>query len=255
MLLLAQIFRKKKFLVHVRIKEDAETSRWKRIPGNVQVITISKYMRDLLPMESTLLYDSYIFSKQGTGTHVGVIENPLRVGVIGRISSTKGVYELLEVLQWIQSLSPKHYHFYLFGEEGLDIKGSGTLQKILNHPFVTMLGFVKYKQEIYSRIDLVLHVSKTEPLGRIFFEAIDEGKPLVGFDSAGIGEIGHLTGLDELLADATVMDNGKALFEKLEMARNNYTVYAEKVMSSKEKATEIFDIKKYSGTLDKFLDS
>ncbi len=253
--LLSRFFRSKNFLIHVRIREDAQASRWHHLRKNVQIITISRYIHDLLPMASILLYDSYMFSNEGNKPSINKIAEPLRVGVIGRLSSTKGVFELLELLKLTASKKAGKFHFYLFGEEGSDIKGTSVLGEILSYPFVSMMGFVKDKQKMYDQVDLILHLSKTEPLGRIFFEAIEENKPLVGFDAAGIGEIGHMAGLTELLVDPQVKDSAVALYEKMEMARTNYLEFARKVADSKPMASEIFNIVKYSGTLDKFMQS
>ena len=46
-----------------------------------------------------------------------------------------------------------------------------------------------------------------------------------------------------------------SLFEKLEMARNNYSGYVGKVMAVKQKASGIFNIDNYTATLDKFMES
>jgi hypothetical protein len=250
--LLAGIFKNKKFLIHVRIKEDTEPSRWKKTRDNVQLITISHFIKDLLPLESTLLYDSFRFSEKTIGLKENIINRPLKVGIIGRISYSKGVNELRELLKFLNIHGRNCYQIFLFGEEGSDIKGTGLLEEILEYPFVNLKGFVRDQQEMYSQIDIVLHLSKTEPLGRIFFEAIEECKPLIGFNAAGIGEIGKMTGLNELLIEVD-KDNSVEILKRLEMVRENYSSFVEKVADRKKRAAQILNIANYSNTLDKLM--
>jgi glycosyltransferase involved in cell wall biosynthesis len=249
---LAGIFRNKRFFIHIRIKEDTEPSRWKKSRSNVQLITISQFIQDLLPIKSTLLYDSFSFSDKRIRLKGNVTNQPLRVGIIGRISYSKGVTELIELLNILKVHGRNSYEIYLFGDEGSDIKGTGLLDEIKGYSFIKVKGFVRDQHEMYSNIDVVLHLSKTEPLGRIFFEAIEEGKPLIGFNAAGIGEIGKMTGLSELLVE--VADNScLEIFKRLEMVRQHYSSYVERVVDRKEIVARILNIAHYSNSLDKMM--
>src|ERR1700761_5710944 len=60
LLLLARSFPRKKFTIHIRIKEDADANRWIMEPGeNVTVVGISKNIQQALPVPSVLLYDAF----------------------------------------------------------------------------------------------------------------------------------------------------------------------------------------------------
>ena len=62
-LLLARLFRSKRFVIHVRIAEDTAASRWKLFSAkNTRLIAISENIRKQLPCSCELLYDLYIFS-------------------------------------------------------------------------------------------------------------------------------------------------------------------------------------------------
>jgi len=253
--LLARIFKGKKFVIHVRMREDTEPSRWKKPCKNIQLISISRYIQDLLPMQSILLYDAFIFSNKRFAENKFNASQPLRIGVIGRISGTKGVHEINGLLDIFEKRNPGSFQFLLFGDVSPDMKGTETLQRFQDHQGLTMMGFIKVRQEIYSQVDVVLHLSKTEALGRIFFEAIDEAIPFVGYDIAGIGEIGHLTGLQELLLDPVASENSLSIYEKLKTIRSNYIGFVQKVFDRKQAANDIFNIEKYTSTLDQILTS
>lgn len=50
-------------------------------------------------------------------------------------------------------------------------------------------------------IDMLLHFNKVEALGRIYFEAIEHGIPLVGFNAGGINELASIMGLERMMVD------------------------------------------------------
>ena len=89
--LLARIFRKKKFIVHVRLFEDTESVRWKHgITNNMTVLSISKYISDRLLVKNILIYDAYSFSNEEQPNE-SESKEILRVAIIGRITKTKGI--------------------------------------------------------------------------------------------------------------------------------------------------------------------
>ena len=50
-------------------------------------------------------------------------------------------------------------------------------------------------------IDMLLHFNKVEALGRTYFEAIEHGIPLVGFNAGGINELASMMGLERMMVD------------------------------------------------------
>lgn len=255
-LLLAKIFRKKKFLIHVRMAEDTAKNRWPYLHGsNVTVIAISGYIQHCLRFQSTLLYDPYNFNtKETTGRETKYGQQKLVVGVIGRITLTKGLSVLIELLQHIRDsdLSDR-YQFLLFGDVSEDAKLSGLPEKLRLFANVSLEGFINEQESIYNCIDCIMHFSTQEALGRIFLEAIDYGKPLIGMDAAGIGEIGHSLNLDDLLVNPSSANLISLLKDNLEYIRCDYKKWSKKVLQQRQKAREIFSVVNYVNIVEKFI--
>jgi len=93
----------------------------------------------------------------------------------------------------------------------------------------------------------VLHAAKSEPLGRIFLEAIDYNLPLVGYASGGIGEIAKQIGYTDTLCahDASPQDilDKLSQIETMSQQQPNW-------IQAKELAKNIFSIQKYCNNLD-----
>lgn len=255
LLLLAKFFPAKRFVIHVRITEDTAVSRWKLFSAaNTQLISISKNIEGKLPYPSILLYDLYSFSNKDHRPVALTDRTVLNIGIIGRITFSKGLRELGKFMDYIkkhQTESP--YKFKMYGDIPVDLTNDPAIEKLKNNDTIEFMGFVESKKDIYNNIDIVLHLSKTEPLGRIFLEAIDEGKPLIGFKSAGIGEIGKLTGLEELLCDPLNENFPEEIFSKLEATRKNYPDYVAKIAPKKKIAATIFSPASYTEKLDNIL--
>ena len=255
LLLLAKFFLSKRFVVHVRIEEDTSVSRWKLFSAaNTQLISISKNIEEKLPYPSLLLYDLYTFSNNEDRPVALTNGTVLNIGIIGRITFSKGLRELGKFMEYIKKHQPgSPYKFKMYGDIPVDLRNDPAIEKLKNNDTIEFMGFVESKKAIYKNIDIVLHLSKTEPLGRIFLEAIDEGKPLIGFNSAGIGEIGKLTGLEELLCDPLNENFPEEIFSKLEATRKNYPGYVASIAPKKKIAEAVFSAASYTEKLDNIL--
>jgi len=251
--LLARIFSKKKFIVHVRMLEDASASRWKQgISENITVLAISKYISDLLPVKNLLLYDAYTFSDNRKNN----TEDPLilRIAIIGRITKTKGLGLLPVLIDRIQKdgLEGK-YIFELYGEIADDISKDELLAELQKSKFIELKGFEKNKEAIYQSVDCILHLSRQEALGRIFFEALDHYKPLVGFRAAGIGEIAEMLQLNHWLADPASPDPASEIYRILKDVRLNYKSRVCETEQKKNLAIQLFNPAIYQSRIDNLL--
>jgi glycosyltransferase involved in cell wall biosynthesis len=251
MRLLAGWFPRKHFIVHVRMLEDAQKARW---PGgsqkNLQVISISKTVADQLPFSSHLIYDPYRFSDRHPGRVKGS-EDRLVIGVIGRITITKGLERLLELVRYIRDQGEGRFIFHLYGSISRE-EDNRLVEELLKSPDVRVMGFRDRKEDIYANIDCVLHLSVEEALGRIFFEAIDYGIPFAGFEAAGIKEIGQLTGLSEWLVSPG--DGWKErMYGVIEVFDKEYGRLVDIVSGARRRAAACFSTEKYVMEVDKLI--
>lgn len=212
--LLARIFPGFRFLVHVRIMEDTLPEKWQQLrQQNTTLITISAFLQQSLKPTSIMVRDLYDFP-ESVKRHLPS-ENPEKnVAIVGRVSYSKGFLSLVALVEMIAGIKRNNAFFLnIYGDISNDVKNDPGLAVLQAHSFVRFHGFVN-SQEIYRNNELVLHLSKREPLGRIFFEAISAGRPMVGFNAGGIGEIAGLCGLDEFMVEES-SDEIKNLLEKI----------------------------------------
>lgn len=254
LLLLAKFFPSRQFVAHIRMLEDAHESRWgKRMPANVRVVSISESVAQKLPFPSELIYDPYRFTPVRAAAQ-RKDAGRLIIGIIGRVTGTKGLGRLPELSAFLDAQAPGRFVFQLYGGAS-DAEGDKELiDKLKTLPNVELKGFQENKEEIYNNIDCVLHLSVEEALGRIFFEAIDYGKPFLGFKIAGIAEIGSLTGLEELLVE--VDDSWKeTLAARLRDVDAAYDRFAGKVAGARATAAKRFHPETYVVQIDKLINT
>lgn len=249
-LLLARIFPKTKFLIHVRLLEDAMGSRWpdNPLPANITLIAISGFIRNALNKPSALIYDLYRFT-DSPRIESRKIESLLRVGIIGRLTPTKGINlmpEILTLLSGRQKEATIEFHF--FGEVSADMDDA-ILQILNSSPFVHLHGVVNGKTAVYSEIDAVLHLSGKEPLGRIFLEAIDEGLPFIGINGGGIQEIGEMAGLSDFLVQPGT-HCAEHLLQRVDYVQAHYDDCKNRMNQGKDKIRPAVSPENYVASLE-----
>ena len=205
--LLARLLPHKRFFVHLRIAEDCGPARLRNLPDNVTLIVVSDYLMGLLPemvrAKSVRLHDPYLASgRKGDSGRFRMSPLP-KIGVVGRVTRTKGLQELAGLTDYAEAHGTE-LEIHLFGSfDPTEEAGCAFRRKMECYRFVRIVfeGFVEHMEAAYDSMDVIWHFSLTEPLGRIFFEALDSGTFFTGFDSGGIGEIGHELGLSGFLVE------------------------------------------------------
>lgn len=253
-LVLSKIFRKVSFIIHVRMLEDTNPKRWPIIPPkNLHIISISNFINSNLKLQSRVIYDPYPFSEILI-PNIKPKDSKLIVGIIGRITVSKGLRRLLSILEHLKfSNQDEKFEFYLYGEVSSDVEDNILVDNLKKYKNVFLMGFETDKTIIYSFIDCTLHLSKVEGLGRIYFESIDSLKPFVGFKSSGIGEIGQLIAQNQLLVDPENSNWIEEFIFKLELIQKEYSKVVDGIKQSKIVAKKIFNIEQYTSSIDQYL--
>jgi hypothetical protein len=254
-ILLSKIFNRVKFVVHVRLVEDAQPQRWPyKFNRNLKVLSVSNFIQKILSVENTLIYDPYFFSVDGGGQRQKMLRTGLQIAVIGRVSATKGIGRIIQLLEVVKEMGYQEvFYFKLYGDIMPDVVENGMYESLKRYPNIAICGYEPVKEKIYNSVDCVLHASDVEPLGRIFLEAIDYHKPFIGIKGGGVGEIGDLLHLHSLLIHADELSTSGQFLRKLLFVRDNYELMVQEIAGKKKLAMDIFSPGHYAQKIDSLL--
>ena len=198
--LLAKLFKQIRIVVHIRILEDCNPSRLGQLPSNVLLIAISDYVSNQLnnyphykiydPLDTVPLQQQK-FNKDNS---------KFRIGIIGRVSESKGLKYYDAFFEYIISNPFKlPIEFKFFGDIMEHEERAITFYKQYQDTDLPILfkGFLNNQDELYAQLNMVLHLNPNEPLGRIGLESWARGIPFVCFNLGGTGEINQLLGMGE----------------------------------------------------------
>ena len=181
-------------VVHIRLIEDTTSKRLGILPKNLKLISISSYIQEFLPSghASIKIFDPLDVTNVSL-QRFKFNKELIRIGVIGRVSLSKGLKNYEKLFNYYFSLPlTTNIQFVFFGDvidkekEVLEFYNtySGS-----NFPQIEFKGFVKDQEKIFSSIDAGLHLKEKEPLDRIGLESWARGIPFVCVNAGGCAEI------------------------------------------------------------------
>lgn len=123
-------------------------------------------------------------------------EPPLMVATIGQIGLRKGTDVFVELAGCVLA-QRRDVHFLVIGERTSGKEEAVRLEAKLREQaalpprrgHVHFLGTCTRVAELLSRVDLVVHAARQEPLGRVLIESAAAGKAIVATDVGGTPEI------------------------------------------------------------------
>ena len=142
-------------------------------------------------------------------------EQPL-IGLVGRISPWKGQDIFLRAAARVVQRFPRAKFQIigspLFGEEEYEREVRALCTELGLDASVEWTGFRRDVPQLVSKLDLLVHASKTgEPFGQVVVEAMMAGKPVVATNGGGVpeivmdGETGLLVPMNDAPAMATAI--------------------------------------------------
>jgi hypothetical protein len=229
--LLAWLFKSKRFVVHVRLVEDTNKDRLgNTISPNIQLVCVSNFINnkillnnpDINPTQVLTVHDYYISNdiKEPSQVKTEVI----RIGILGRVSKAKGISKAKNLLQYWDKNIEQSVEFYFYGDviEDEDVLSFKNAIKTFSSVKVFFKGFVSDKEAFFKTFDMVIHFNALEPFPRIYFDSMARLKPVLGFDSGGIGEQARIFGFEDILVKLDD-DWSKNMSDKIiEVADNLY---------------------------------
>jgi len=250
---LARVFPRAKFIIHIRIIEDTDSRRIGILPNNMVLLSISDYITGLITHNEKsikTIYDPYILRcNQQMVMDTG--GKKIRAGIIGRVTETKGVNAIQSFCDFLENNYVTDIEMHFFGDVEQKIPSVSTFvekSRKYRHVVVQFHGFKDNKKDLYDSIHIVLHFNKVEPLGRIFFESLDYGLPFIGFNEGGIGEIAKVLHLEDCMINDSI-NWERELYRKILNLKEALQKYSE----SKEICNHTFSANKYCKTIEEII--
>lgn len=254
--ILAMLFPHRKLLVHVRINEDTTRKRLKGLPPNIELISVSNYIRNQIKhsikLETDILSSPFRIHQSDKAWRSSFLTTgKINVGIIGRVTDSKGMDNVRAFYQYMTTNRINFVSLHFFGHiENDKPKVKEFIQYVhrIEDSTIKFHGFAKNKNEMFDTIDVVVHFNENEPHGVIFFESLKNGIPFIGFNSGGIGDIADQLNITELML--TSSDKWcEDLTVKIQSIHQNLPLYTQARYLMNEK----FSLKNYCARLeDKF---
>lgn len=255
--ILARLFSKVKFVIHIRLTEDAYASRLGSIPSNITLVSVSKFIAEMLKKE--IGKETTVISSPQRGQLSGDMAPmhmngtlPVKAAVVGRVTDSKGLTYIEQFCDYMENRGSNDFELHFFGDVEKDKNTVARfVDKTERYQFLKVYfhGYRGDKNDIYKSVDVVMHFNPGEPLGVIFFEALNFGRPIVGFHSGGIGEIADNLGLAEYMTDNTSANWCTDMYNRLQAAKKNTAAFN----AAREKMTTLYSVKTYCEKVERII--
>ena len=122
------------------------------------------------------------------------IRKKIVIGTVGAIRELKQIHKIPEIISDI--LSDQNnllFEWHIYGKVASDSEEyfKNFVQKLKEHDlekYCLLKGYCDQK-EIFSKINILVHLGKDEAFGRVFIEAMACGIPVIAIDSGGAKEV------------------------------------------------------------------
>lgn len=166
---------------------------------------LSNYRGQVFDINESLIPQPKIDSAQRTELRAlaGAAEGDFLIGAVGRLAKSKGFDTLIRA--FIEAAIP-HAKLVIIGAG----REREMLESLASGAAIRFLGFRDDAKAFYQAFDLFVSPSRSEPLGRVLFEALDAGTPVMATRTQGPTEIlarypGTLVPIDDVSAMATAL--------------------------------------------------
>lgn len=254
--ILAKIFPRKRFFIHVRLLEDTKEARIGNLPPNTTLISVSDYISKEIRNETGQSAVSIIDIYRIKNTlHTSIKSIPIRdiqIGIVGRLTDTKGLDDLIDFCDYVEN-NPIHkltLNFYGdINQESANVIAFVRKSSSYKNLKCIFHGYVDGAECIYPNINILLHFNRKEPLGRIAFEALDYGIPFIGFNSGGIGEIARKLSLTDVMIDPNESNTSELILCSLNHIISNSSVW-DKYSSARLRLPELCSPLSYTNSIE-----
>lgn len=136
-----------------------------------------------------------------------------KIGILGRIAHSKGHYLLLDAAKALHC-ARDDFRYVVIGEGLTDRDTEAFRSAVHREGLDDLFDFRGYRSNLAEELDR-LHVltipSIAEPLGRVLFDAAEQGVPVVLSDAGGLGELSKRFGIGVRFASGSAQALATAL--------------------------------------------
>lgn len=186
--------------------------------------------------------------RQKTGDSLG----SFNVGILGRISLSKGHYVLLDAAALLCRKIPG-CRFIVIGA-GITPADTQAFEQAVERSGLAsrfqMRGYRSELREELSRVDVLAIPSLAEPLGRVLFDAANMGVPVVASNAGGLGEVCQRFDIGVPFESG----NAEALAESLDYVAENYATVEESFRSASQQMHQKLSMTSYLSEVRKILE-
>ena len=177
---------------------------------------------------------------------------PLEVGLLGRISESKGHYLVLEAARRLKEASSTAYHFRFIGDAPAVTERKRIQDLVMAQGLEDMIEFRGYRTDIgteLAELDLMVIPSVAEPFGRIYCEAAEARLPVLVSDGGGLGELAKYFRAGLLFSSGNAAD----FLAKLTDLRANYETRRKEFDVAAGNMLAALDLTEYVKVMEKLL--
>lgn len=243
-----------KVVFHARVAQSYKydkliESRIDRIVG-ISEATKYRFKESIVEKKFSVIYNgvdcdlfSDIYEKSEVQAKLGMSSENLNMLFVGQIKEGKGLSEIIEAAKKLKDLANKKYKFYILGLESDEGNLESFESKILEYGLIDYFVFKGQQENVNEWLqasDLLLFPSHegVEGMGRVPFEAMATGTPVIASDISGVNE--SVTDKVGILIEEK---NPSALANSIELLMSDKALYNNLSRNGRRRALEFFDIK------------
>lgn len=244
---------KVKTICHARVTSERKYDKLleKRVD---RIIGISEAVRSRFKSENgkakfSVIYNgvdcdlfSDIYEKSDVQAKLGIKSDNYNMLFVGQIKEGKGLSEIIEAAKVLKELGQENYKYYILGAESDDGNLVKFESKILEYELTEYFEFKGQQENVHEWLqaaDLLLFPSHegVEGMGRVPFEAMATGTPVIATDISGVNEA--VTDKVGILIEEK---NPTALAKAIELLMSDRKMYNNLSINGRKRAIELFDI-------------
>ena len=205
------------------------------------------------PERKSILYQGYRWKSLESDSPRSPA-TPFVVGLLGRISVSKGHYLLVEAAELLFSRgeSKRDWKFVIIGSGKTKEEEKALHDRVAKAGLSDQFSFRGYRSDIAAELqalDVLAIPSFLEPLGRILFEAAEAGVPTVNSDGGGLGEVGRHFSVGRQFKSGNAND----LADALVWIRDHYSSEAPRFRRRASEMLDSLQMSEYIPQVDRIL--